>query len=744
MKILLAEDGHFIALMMKKRLMSFGHQVGIAENGKMAIEMFRAEPYDLVLMDIEMPVMNGFEATARIRAFENTQEWAWTPIIFLTASDTPENLVMAIDAGGDDFMVKGSPEGVMHAKMKALGRMAALRERLAMANADLTTFNAELDAAQSALTKASAELEIIFQNASVGIALIQDRHFVRVNHTFETMFGWPAYALIGQSTRMMYASDEAYQSLVPAYAQLAAGLPAYKADLAATRFDGKPFTCEAVGSLLDVADPAKGIVWLYTDVSELRRAQNELIQSQATTRSILDASPVGIFLADEQVRHTQVNQKYLEISGYSAEELIGRTPQRLFRTHAEFVDVIGKVVKDILAGRTFRSEIEGVTREGLSRWIYFQANAVDPNNLSRGLVVSVEDISGRKKSEQEILQAHQELEATLHDLRATQTQLIQAEKMASLGQLVANVAHEINTPFGAVKSSGQTIAESIGETVAQLPALTLMLEEPMRELFSRLVSHRNEKIGSITTRERRVLIRDLTEKLEAAGLDQARSKADILMALHAQAAYQDYLPLLQHPECDFILTTARSIGAISSGTEVIETAVERVSKIVTTLRSFTQADNAFVMSEIKLQDGIESVLAIYQNQIRQNTELVCEFEPLPLFHGQAQELNQVWTHLIHNALQAMGYKGKLTIGLKRIGDEAVASITDTGSGIPDNIRGRIFEPFFTTRPPGEGAGLGLDIVRKIVEKHRGRIEIQTAVGVGSTFSVHLPLAKEKL
>ncbi|MDX9707484.1 MAG: diguanylate cyclase [Azospira sp.] len=134
MKILIAEDSRVVAAVMAARLAALGHETSIAENGRMALDCFLKDPPDLVLMDIEMPVMNGFEATNLIRAHEATQSWAWTPIIFLTASDTPENLVTAIEAGGDDFMSKSVPEAVLQARMKAMARIADIRHRLATAN----------------------------------------------------------------------------------------------------------------------------------------------------------------------------------------------------------------------------------------------------------------------------------------------------------------------------------------------------------------------------------------------------------------------------------------------------------------------------------------------------------------------------------------------------------------------------------------------------------------------------------
>ena len=137
MKILLVDDARSVSILLASRLTSFGHEVCLAENGEIAFTRFREFAPDLVLMDIEMPVMNGFEATNHIRAFEASQQWAWTPIIFLTGANTTDNLVTAIEAGGDDLIAKTMPEAVLRAKMKAMTRVAALRQRLAAANLKL-------------------------------------------------------------------------------------------------------------------------------------------------------------------------------------------------------------------------------------------------------------------------------------------------------------------------------------------------------------------------------------------------------------------------------------------------------------------------------------------------------------------------------------------------------------------------------------------------------------------------------
>ncbi len=137
MKILLVDDARSVSILLASRLTSFGHEVCLAENGEVAFSKFREFAPDLVLMDIEMPVMDGFAATHLIRDFEASQQWAWTPIIFLTGANTTDNLVTAIEAGGDDLIAKTMPEAVLRAKMKAMARVAGLRQKLAQANLKL-------------------------------------------------------------------------------------------------------------------------------------------------------------------------------------------------------------------------------------------------------------------------------------------------------------------------------------------------------------------------------------------------------------------------------------------------------------------------------------------------------------------------------------------------------------------------------------------------------------------------------
>ena len=324
-------------------------------------------------------------------------------------------------------------------------------------------------------------------------------------------------------------------------------------------------------------------------------------------------------------------------------------------------------------------------------------------------------------------------------MQEAQQQLIQQEKMASLGQLIANVAHEVNTPIGAMRASSENINRSLQAAFTLLPALSSKLPPAEYALFLQMVERSVPEAHLLSSREERALMKQARLDLAALGQDNVRERANLLVQLRAHTNLALYLPLLQRPDCDDLLHSALQLGSIFSSARSMHHAVNNVSKIVFALKSYARFGPSGKMQEAYLQDGIETVLTIYHSQIKKGTELVREFEPMPKVLCLPDELNQVWTNLIHNALQAMQYHGKLTVGLRSDGENALVSIGDTGCGIAPENREKIFKPFFTTKADGEGSGLGLDIVKKIVDKHQGRIEVTSELGVGTTFVVVLPL-----
>lgn len=345
--------------------------------------------------------------------------------------------------------------------------------------------------------------------------------------------------------------------------------------------------------------------------------------------------------------------------------------------------------------------------------------------------------------ESKVKERTQELQNTLERLKAMQDELIQSEKMAALGQLVAGVAHEINTPLGAINSSVRNISNFWKEYLDKLPDFFRNLSSDRQADFLALIQKTSQQDQGLSTRELRKIKRDLTEKLKAAEIDNAISIANTLVSIGVYEDIDDLLPLLKDAESSTILKTAYQLANVQTSTRTILTASERAGKIVFALKTYARYDISGDRSEANIMEGMETILTLYQNQIKNGVEVIRKVDDsLPRISCYPDELNQVWTNLIHNALQAMENKGTLTIEARAIEDRIAVSITDSGSGIPADVLPKIFQPFFTTKPPGEGSGLGLDIVRKIIEKHQGTIEVDSVPG-NTTFTVSLPILREE-
>lgn len=358
--------------------------------------------------------------------------------------------------------------------------------------------------------------------------------------------------------------------------------------------------------------------------------------------------------------------------------------------------------------------------------------------LASQVAISIENAMFYNGMENKVAERTSELQEALADLQRSQQHLVESEKMAALGQLVAGVGHEVNTPLGAIKSSIGNIEGSLQGALAQLPQLFQMLNREQQQDFMALLARAEEKSPVLTTREEREIRKSLEAELGSHGIANARNFANVFIKLNVYKNIEPFLPLLQHEKADFIFDTAYKLCELRSNAANIALAVEKAAKIIFALKNFARSDHSGEMVKTSLRDSVETVLTIYHNQIKRNSVLVTEYEDLEEIYCFPDELNQVWTNLIHNALQSMDYKGTLTVTLGKAGEYQRVVIKDSGHGIPEEIREKIFTPFFTTKKAGEGSGLGLDIVKKIVDKHNGKIEVESTVGEGTAFAVYIP------
>ncbi len=336
-------------------------------------------------------------------------------------------------------------------------------------------------------------------------------------------------------------------------------------------------------------------------------------------------------------------------------------------------------------------------------------------------------------------QKNEELTLTLEQLKETQNQLVQSEKMAALGQLIAGIAHEINTPLGAIRSSIGNITNFLDSNLETLPVFFKELSTERQQDFVNLMHTSNQQDYSLSTREKREFKRGVKQQLELQQIGNADSLASILVNIGLQTSLQSFLPLLKDPDSEKILKTAYEFSSIQRSARTIATATERAAKVVFALKSYARYDLNAEKSEVNIVEGIETVLTLYQNQLKHGVEVVRNYRsPVPTVLCYPDELHQVWTNLVHNSLQAMENKGILRIDIVQEDSWLKVSIIDSGKGIPSEILPKIFEPFFTTKPMGEGSGLGLDIVRKIIEKHEAKIDVDSRPAQ-TTFTVSLPL-----
>jgi signal transduction histidine kinase len=331
-----------------------------------------------------------------------------------------------------------------------------------------------------------------------------------------------------------------------------------------------------------------------------------------------------------------------------------------------------------------------------------------------------------------------DLEITLKELKLAQQQLIHQEKLAALGQLVAGVAHEINTPLGAIQASAGNNTKALIAAIAELPKLSEFLNPEDKVFFFQLIEEAMSSKPIFSSSEKRPLKRQITDQLKEYEVDNARNIADLLIDIGVVKEVESYLPLLRHEKVSWILDLAYNLTRLLINNKTILTSVEKASKVVFALKNYARFDASEEKQPARVQDGLETVLEIYRNQLKQNIEIIRQYQDVPEILCYPDELIQVWTNLIHNGIQAMKQGGRLTLTIALENDGIKVEVADSGTGIPPHLKDKIFEAFFTTKPTGEGSGLGLHISQKIIDKHNGTIAVASEPG-DTKFTIWLPL-----
>ena len=346
-------------------------------------------------------------------------------------------------------------------------------------------------------------------------------------------------------------------------------------------------------------------------------------------------------------------------------------------------------------------EVKAVQKKVESFEFKYKRTLVDKEAITNILNASIEEIEKQKKiienakdeinrtltemdkQKKLIEEKNTELNKLLSDLKEAQQQLIMSEKMASLGQLTAGVAHEINNPINFVSANIKPLKEDLNDILECINRYEEVIKENKLEgMFSKV--------------------------------HQFKRNSDINFSM------QEVQDLLR----------------------VIEEGASRTTEIVKGLRNFSRLDQN-VVKKADMNEGIESTLTLLHSVYKDRVEIEKDFGKLPEVDCLPGQINQVLMNILSNALQAIPEQGKIFIKTWQENETVKISIRDTGSGMSEAIRQKIFDPFFTTKDVGKGTGLGLSISYGIIEKHNGKIEVQSEPGKGTTFIITLPVNQLK-
>ncbi len=493
--------------------------------------------------------------------------------------------------------------------------------------------------------------------------------------------------------------------------------------------------------VLDNANCVTAIEGVAHDITMQYTSDERIREQEEKYRRVFNSASDFIFLF--KLEENNVAGKFLEANtytqrflGYSQKELQEMTPDDL--NAAEIWNDSHDREKSDIYERIWETKEGSVINVEIREQVFTIKGKQVCIAVARDITERKRVVEEIKFMNEELVNQKENLEALLDNLTQTQEQLVQSEKMAALGQLIAGVAHEVNTPLGAIKASVGNLSDSLSSLISGMPELFQQQSKEDLELFLKVFQHRTNQAVDLSSREkreyRRLIRKDLTER----NIKDADLIADLLVYFDLYNEYKDFLSLLALPEALTVLRHARDFISLGKNTRTISIAADKASKVVFALKKYSHRDSEGERIPTDIVDGIETVLTLYHSQLKQGITLNKNLEQLPIIMCYQDEINQVWTNLIQNAIQAMGTHGTLTVKAYTQRDKIFIEIGDTGHGITPDIKDKIFEPFYTTKKQGEGSGLGLDIVKRIVDKHKGDIQIKTEINKGTTFIVILP------
>jgi len=352
------------------------------------------------------------------------------------------------------------------------------------------------------------------------------------------------------------------------------------------------------------------------------------------------------------------------------------------------------------------------------------------------LRVYLHDITDRKTNEQELakligqLQLKETelkgktiaLQSSLEELTRTQNDLLNKERLSTLGVLIAGIAHEINTPLGAIKASGENLKALFTNGLIELiPKIKPSDLETAMKLFH------SASFANISTVEERKIVQQLTGEITQLGIEMRLSQkyARTFAQMGLIRIDESTKEIMNGPGAETTIQLALNLVLIFKSIQTTTLSADQGSKVVRALNTFAHGNLASTASQFNLHENIETVITIFWNKIKQGSVVEFNVPKDATLFGFAEEMTQVWTNIVNNALHASGNRCIIRFEYLETEQHQIIEVSNNGPQIPPTIIERIFDPFFTTKSRGEGTGLGLNIVHGIIEKHKGTIRCES-------------------
>ena len=550
--------------------------------------------------------------------------------------------------------------------------------------------------AESELRQSRKLLQAIMDNTPV-VMTIKDAsgRYVMVNRRFTEVFEVAMSNVIGKTDHELFDAEAADRFLRNDQEVVARGRPIETEEVVPLRSGPRTFMLlkfpveTSGGQVLTVGG-------ISMDITERKQADRALKESEARKSAILDAALDCIITLDQDGRINEFNPAAEREFGWKRSEVLWKTMDALLASDPD-------------AGPIRWSEFTDAHQSMIGRHVEIAAKRADGSVfpaemgitmiLVRGepqTTVTLRNITRRKESDEAILsqktlladQAEQlelrnaELSKAYAELQDTEAQLIHSEKMAAIGQLVAGLAHEVNTPVAFVLTNLANVRRNIEDVMAFGGGILKLLPE----------------------------LRKSAPKL-----------AETVEELYEQHEIEE-----SGPEITPLL-------------EAAQRGMVRIKELVASLRAYSRIDLRSETAFEDLNEGVKATMVLLEPAKKPGIDIQLDLAELPRIECNLGKINQVFLNLLTNAVQALQDKGAIRVVTRSVDEGVEVRIIDDGPGIPTSIQKRIFDPFFTTKPVGEGTGLGLSISRKIIEAHHGTLALKSSPGQGTEFRIWLPL-----